>query len=45
LADPGRFCRAFWGGEEKAGKVFHRPKIVHWPLKEGKISPDSALRQ
>ena len=35
----------FGAGEEKAGKDFHRPKIVHWPLKEDKISPVSALRQ
>jgi hypothetical protein len=43
LAVSGRFCRAFWGGEEKAGKDFHRPKIVHWPQKEDKISPVSAF--
>jgi hypothetical protein len=29
LAFPKRLCKAFWGVEEKSGKDFHRPEIVH----------------
>jgi len=39
LAVPGRFCKAFWGGEEKAGNEFHLPAFVHWPLKGARYRP------
>jgi hypothetical protein len=36
---PRRFSRAFWDGEEKAGKDIDPPAIVHWPLKGTRFRP------